>query len=66
MSAPQSNLSNWTIVQQHHPIRTVRQLYAVSDTDTREEPQQLLVISVDFWDRIIPNSRRLWLRRTGK
>jgi hypothetical protein len=22
MSAPQSNLSNWTIVQQHHPIRT--------------------------------------------
>jgi hypothetical protein len=22
MSAPQSNLSNWTIGQQHHPIRT--------------------------------------------
>jgi hypothetical protein len=34
MTAPQSNLSSWTIAQQHHPIRPVHQLYGVSDRDS--------------------------------
>ena len=66
ISAPKSNLSSWTIEQQHHPIRTGSPAVWSFRQGHREEPQQLLVISVDFWDRIIPNSRRLWLRRTGK